>query len=192
MAQAQDGTIGVTDQDLVERFRQGDELAFNEIVGRYSSKVLTICTYYMKDPHEALDVSQEVFIKIYRGLPAFRGDSKLSTWIHTIAINTCRNHISFFRRLFSRRTELNDELVVKSSLPGPEDDVLSRERDSILRREVQALPPRFKEIVILKDLQERSYEEIGEILSINQGTVKSRLHRAREALTERLKRSKAF
>jgi len=180
------------DHELVERIKGGDSQAFDELVLRFGSKVLTICTYYLKDRHEAYDVSQEVFLKIHRGLPNFRGESKLSTWIHTIAINTCRNHVSFFRRLFSRQVELTEKLALRSSEPGPEEEVMSREREAFLKAEIHKLPAKYREIVILKDIQERSYEEIGEILEINQGTVKSRLHRAREALSERLMRTKAF
>lgn len=181
-----------SDHDLVERFKRGEEPAFDEIVRRYSSKVITICSYFLKDAHEAYDVSQEVFIKIHRGLSSFREEAKLSTWIHTIAINTCKNQMGFFRRWFSKRADIDEETMIKSTAPGPEDDAVSRERERILKDEIQKLPGKFKEIVILKDIEERSYEEIGAMLSINQGTVKSRLHRAREALAERLRRTKAF
>lgn len=181
-----------SDHDLVERFKKGEQAAFDEIVRRYSSKVLTICSYFLKDAHEAYDVSQEVFIKIHRGLVNFREEAKLSTWIHTIAINTCKNQMGFFKRWFSKRTDIDEESLIKSPAPGPEDDALVRERDRILKDEIQRLPDKFKEIVILKDIEERSYEEIGAMLEINQGTVKSRLHRAREALAERLRRTKAF
>lgn len=181
-----------SDHDLVERFKKGEQAAFDEIVRRYSSKVLTICSYFLKDAHEAYDVSQEVFIKIHRGLINFREEAKLSTWIHTIAINTCKNQMGFFKRWFSKRTDIDEESLIKSPAPGPEDDALVRERDRILKDEIQRLPDKFKEIVILKDIEERSYEEIGAMLEINQGTVKSRLHRAREALAERLRRTKAF
>lgn len=192
MVQAQ-AQIQVPDEELVTRFQRGEATAFDEVVARYSAKVLTICTYYLRDPHEARDVSQEVFLKVYRGLASFRGDAKLSTWIHTIAMNTCRNQVGWFKRWFTQRTDLDQvEVTLKSSDPGPDTQSETRERDAILRREIQNLPAKFKEIVILKDLQERSYEEIGEILAINQGTVKSRLHRAREALVERLKRTRAF
>lgn len=191
MVQAQE-SVRESDHDLVERFKKGEQPAFDEIVRRYTSKVLTICSYFLKDAHEACDVSQEVFIKIHRGLSAFREEAKLSTWIHTIAINTCKNQMGFFRRWFSRRADIDEEQMVKSPAPGPEEDAVSRERERILRTEIQKLPAKFKEIVILKDIEERSYEEIGAMLSINQGTVKSRLHRAREALAERLRRTRAF
>lgn len=181
-----------SDHDLVERFKKGEQAAFDEIVRRYSSKVLTICSYFLKDAHEACDVSQEVFIKIHRGLINFREEAKLSTWIHTIAINTCKNQMGFFKRWFSRRSDIDEEALIKSPAPGPEDDAIVRERERILKDEIQRLPEKFKEIVILKDIEERSYEEIGAMLEINQGTVKSRLHRAREALADRLRRTKAF
>ena len=191
MVQVQEA-LRESDHELVERFKRGEQPAFDEIVRRYSSKVITICSYFLKDAHEAYDVSQEVFIKIHRGLINFREEAKLSTWIHTIAINTCKNQMGFFKRWFSKRTDIDEEALIRSPAPGPEDDALVRERDRILRDEIQRLPVKFKEIVILKDIEERSYEEIGAMLEINQGTVKSRLHRAREALADRLRRTKAF
>ena len=184
--------IATTDHELVRRFKNGDQRAFDEVVMRYSSKVLTICAYYLKDSNEAYDVSQEVFLKIHRGLPQFREEAKLSTWIHTIAINTCKNQMGFFKRWFARRTGIDEEMMIRDPGPGPDEGVEARERDRILKDEIAKLPGKFKEIVILKDIEERSYEEIGAMLEINQGTVKSRLHRAREALAERLRRTKAF
>jgi len=182
----------LTDVELVQRFKIGEERVFSMIVDRYSTKVLTLCHYFMKDEHEAYDVSQEVFLKIYRGLGHFRGDAKLSTWIHTIAINTCKNKVSVFRRLFARRREFDESLNVEDGAPSPEEDAVSRERQLIVRREISLLPVKFREIIILKDIQNKSYEEIGEVLGINQGTVKSRLHRARDALGDRLRRVNAM
>lgn len=181
-----------SDADLVHRFKNGDERAYAAVVERYSQKVLTLCQYFLKDPHEAHDVGQEVFIKIYRGLKNFRGDAKLSTWIHTIAINTCKNKMSMFKRWFLRNRNLDDSVNLPDTGPSPEEDAVSRERREVVRREITRLPEKFREIIILKDIQERSYDEIGVILGLTQGTVKSRLHRARDALGERLRRAKAL
>ncbi|MBI3890150.1 MAG: RNA polymerase sigma factor [Candidatus Wallbacteria bacterium] len=144
-------------------------------------------TYYLKDSDEAYDLSQEVFLKLYRGLKNFRGEAKLSTWIHTVAINACKNRISSLRRLFFRRKSYDNDPDRYRQAPGPDEMVLRTERRAALLEEIRKLPEKFREIIILKDIQETSYEAIGQILEINDGTVKSRLHRARAALQERLK-----
>ena len=176
----------ISDLELVEEFKAGKEWAFNELVRRYSTKVLTLCTYYLKDKEQAYDVSQEVFIKIYRALERFRGASKLSTWIHTIAINTCKNKLSFWKRLTTWKKKYDEDPLVQRPANGPEDEVFRNERQQIVRREIAALPEIHRAIILLKDIQGCSYEEIGRILDITPGTVKSRLHRARDALAKRL------
>ena len=176
----------ISDLELVDEFKAGKEWAFNELVRRYSTKVLTLCTYYLKDKEQAYDVSQEVFIKIYRALERFRGASKLSTWIHTIAINTCKNKLSFWKRLTTWKKKYDEDPLVQKPANGPEDEVFRNERQQIVRREIAALPEIHRAIILLKDIQGCSYEEIGRILDITPGTVKSRLHRARDALAKRL------
>ncbi len=176
----------INDLELIEEFKAGKEWAFNELVRRYSAKVLTLCTYYLKDREQAYDVSQEVFIKIYRALDRFRGASKLSTWIHTIAINTCKNKLSFWKRLTTWKKKFDEDPLTSRPADGPEDEVFRNERQQIVRREIAALPEIHRDIILLKDIQGCSYEEIGQILDITPGTVKSRLHRARDALAKRL------
>ncbi|MBI4870319.1 MAG: sigma-70 family RNA polymerase sigma factor, partial [Candidatus Riflebacteria bacterium] len=110
-----------SDTELVERFKAGDEAAYNEIVRRYSSKVLTLCTYYLKDPDEAHDLSQEVFLKLYRGLRGFRGEAKLSTWLHTVVINACKNRMSSLRRLFFRRRSYDADPERRRQPMGPDE-----------------------------------------------------------------------
>lgn len=173
---------------LVERFQDGDESAFNEIVGLYADKVLSLCTYYLKNGEEAWDVSQEVFMKIHRGLARFRGEAKLSTWVHTITLNACRNRISSWRRLFVRKKKWDADPNARRRVETPEETFLRDERSEVVRHEIQQLRPKYRDIILLKDMQECSYEEIGEILGLAPGTVKSRLHRARDALAERLER----
>lgn len=176
-----------SDVELVERFKTGDESAFNELVRRYSSKVFTLSTYYLKDSDEAHDLSQEVFLKLHRGLKGFRGEAKLSTWIHTIVINACKNRMSSLRRLFFRRRSYDSDPERYRQPPGPEERAAGSERHAVLLEEIRKLPEKFRLIIILKDIQETSYETIGKMLNLNDGTVKSRLHRARQALQERLK-----
>ncbi len=179
-AQASDG-------DLVEQFKAGEETAYNELVRRYSSKVLTLCTYYLKDPDEAYDLSQEVFLKLHRGLKGFRGEAKLSTWIHTVAVNTCKNRLSSLKRLFFRRRSYDADPERRRLPEGPDELAIQNERNVLLMEEIRSLPEKFRTILILKDIQFESYETIGQVLNMNDGTVKSRLHRARLALQQRLK-----
>lgn len=174
------------DLELVRRFNEGDEAAFNMIVHRYSSKILTLCTYFLKKEEEAYDVAQEVFMKVHRSLERFRGDSKLSTWMHTIAVNTCKNRLSFWKRLLARRKEYEASQDVLRVPWGPEDEVERSERARLVREQILALPEKYRLVVILKDLKGLPYEEIAQILDIREGTVKSRLHRAREQLAARL------
>lgn len=176
----------VDDLALVERFKNGDETAFNGIVNRYSSKILSLAAYFLKDSEEAFDVAQEVFVKIHRSLHRFRGDSKLSTWIHTIAANTCKNRLSFWKRLTLRRKEYEKAAQVFYEPWTPHDEAEQSERVRIIRENILALPEKYRLVVILKDLQGLSYEEIAKVLEIQEGTVKSRLHRAREQLAARL------
>lgn len=183
-----DAGPGLTpDTELVARFQEGDESAFNEIVHRYSNKVMSLCTYTLKDSEEALDVSQDVFVKIHRALPRFRGDSKLSTWIHTITLNACKNRISSLRRLMARRKTWNEDPLTHTTPPGPDSSAESQEVQRIIHEEMGRLPEKFRVMIVLKDVQNISYEDIGQILGLNPGTVKSRLHRAREALSARLR-----
>lgn len=176
----------LADETLVDEFRAGREWAYNELVRRYSGKVLTLCTGFLRDREQAYDASQEVFLKIYRALPGFRGASKLSTWIHTIAINTCKNRVSFWRRLLAGRRGYDADPLVRRVHAAPDEDVLRSERARAVREAIGSLPVLHREIIVLKDLQGCSYEDIGRILGLTAGTVKSRLHRAREALSKLL------
>ena len=176
----------VTDATLVERFKAGDETAFNVIVQRYSTKVLKLSVYFLKDHNEAHDVSQEVFVKIHRSLAKFRGDSKLSTWIHTIAANCCKNKLSFWKRVTTRRKRYEEAKKVFYEPWTPHDEAEQSERVRIIRENILSLPEKYRMVVILKDLKGLSYEEIAAALDIQEGTVKSRLHRAREKLARKL------
>jgi RNA polymerase sigma-70 factor (ECF subfamily) len=174
------------DLALVDRFKNGDEMAFNLIVDRYSGKILSMASYFLKNSDDAYDVAQEVFVKIHRSLHKFRGDSKLSTWIHTIAANTCKNKLSFWKRLATRKREYEKAQKVFYQPWTPHDEVEQSERVRIIRENILALPEKYRMVILLKDLRGFSYEEIARMLQIQEGTVKSRLHRAREKLAGRL------
>ncbi len=174
------------DTELVRRFKNGEEAAFNQLVERYSQKILTLSAYFLKDSDSAHDVAQEVFVKIHRSLGKFRGDSKLSTWIHTIAVNTCKNKLSFWKRLTTRRKQYEEAQKVFYEPWTPHHEVEQSERVRIIRETIHSLPDKYRMVLILKDLKGHSYEEISVMLEVNEGTVKSRLHRGREALARKL------
>ena len=188
---------GPTDEELVRRFKRGDLSAFDEFVLRYQDRVYTFCLRWLKNPQAAEEVAQDTFIKMYRGLPRFRGESKLSTWVFRVVLNSCKNERLRLRR---RKTHQHEPLEGRRGL---EDDVPIRqlthpgagtdhgahrsEAERILNLGLNQLEEDYASIIILRDIQGMAYEEIAQILGLPKGTVKSRLHRARAALALALK-----
>jgi RNA polymerase sigma-70 factor (ECF subfamily) len=170
------------DFDLADRHRVGDETAFRELYDRFSPMVYNLCLRLAGDPSRAQDLSQEVFLRVFKGLPRYRGSSSLKTWIYSIALNHCRG------RLGRRGIELTDwDEENWSHGPadpgrGPEGDLLARDGDRRVAALLLALPVRFREAVILRDLEGLSYEEIAAVLRVRTGTVRSRIARGRERL----------
>ena len=154
---------------LVRRFLAGEERAFDELVGRYQPYVYNVCLQMLGNPSDAEDTAQNVFVAVYKALPRFRMQSKVSTWIYRIAINQC---ISWRR---GRREELPIEFEVVDSSPHFEDAEKRREMDQLL----QKLAPHYRAVLILKYYRELSYEEIADILVWSPDKVKCYLHRAR-------------
>jgi RNA polymerase sigma-70 factor (ECF subfamily) len=181
------------DDALVERARQGDRRAFDLLVLRYQQKVANLVSRYIRDPSETLDVTQEVFIKAYRALHGFRGDSAFYTWLYRIAINTAKN----FLVAQSRRPPGNDleaetaeQLEVGGRLKEygtPEHELLTEEIAATIKAAVDELPEDLRTAITLRELEGLSYEEIAEAMSCPIGTVRSRIFRAREAIDKRLK-----
>ncbi|MBQ2650880.1 MAG: sigma-70 family RNA polymerase sigma factor [Clostridia bacterium] len=178
----------MNERALVERAREGDAAAFEKLVTLYERKVYATAFRYTGNEHDAMDVSQEVFIRVFRFLNTFSLESSFSTWIYRITVNACKDHI----RKRNARAELPLELTDEESgdytveiADSTYDPVEIYERTE-LRHEIQQaiddLPPSYKEIVILRDLGGLSYDEIADTLKIEVGTVKSRLSRAREKL----------
>lgn len=178
----------MNERALVERAREGDSAAFEKLVTLYERKVYATAFRYTGNEHDAMDVSQEVFIRVFRFLNTFNLESSFSTWIYRITVNACKDHI----RKRNARAELPLELTDEESgdytveiADSTYDPVEIYERAE-LRHEIQQaiddLPPSYKEIVILRDLGGLSYDEIADNLKIEVGTVKSRLSRAREKL----------
>jgi RNA polymerase sigma-70 factor (ECF subfamily) len=171
------------DQDIVSRCRSGDREAFAELVRKYQSRVLTLATRMLDNRSEAEDIAQDIFVKVFQSLHAFRGASRLSTWLYRITVNHCLNHIR-------HRTRQQQTLVVTepqeriqgSPTNNPHKTLEQKERWALVQAKLQALSPEHRTIILLRDFEGLSYEEIADVLQLESGTVKSRLHRARMEL----------
>ena len=181
------------DLDLVARVQQGDKKAFDLLVLKYQQKVVNIISQYIRDPHECLDVAQETFIKAYRALSGFRGDSAFYTWLYRIAINTAKNHLVALGRrpprsdIEAETAELIDAGERLKDRGSPEHLLLKDEIAETVRDAIDNLPDELKTAITLRELEGLSYEEIAEAMDCPIGTVRSRIFRAREAIDNRLK-----
>ena len=181
------------DQELILRVQRGDKRAFDLLVLKYQQKVINLVSRYVRDSSEAQDVAQEAFIKAYRALPRFRGDSAFYTWLYRIAINTAKNHIvSQSRRPPSNgvETEVAEQLDVGVRLQEhatPENFLLEEEIALTVRQAIDDLPDDLRTAITLRELEGLSYEEIANTMSCPVGTVRSRIFRAREAIDAKLK-----
>ncbi len=181
------------DQALVERVQQGDKAAFDLLVRKYQQKVLNVIMRYVRDPDEAQDVAQEAFIKAYRALPRFRGDSAFYTWLYRIAINTAKNMlVSRGRRPPGSDVEVEvaEQLDSGARLKDratPESYIHEEEVMRTVKQAMDELPEDLRTAIMLRELEGMSYEEIAEAMSCPIGTVRSRIFRAREAIDKKLK-----
>jgi RNA polymerase sigma-70 factor (ECF subfamily) len=181
------------DQALVERVKRGDKSAFDVLVRKYQHKVIKLVSRYVKDPEEALDVSQEAFIKAYRALPNFRGDSAFYTWMYRIAINTAKNYlVAQGRRLPSVDVEAQEAEQFEGETPlkeyaTPESLMRRDEIEQTIFTTIEKLPEDLKTAITLREIEGLSYEEIAEAMACPVGTVRSRIFRAREAIDKSLK-----
>lgn len=181
------------DRDLVARVQNGDKRAFDILVRKYQHKIVKLISRYVHDPHEALDVAQETFIKAYRALPRFRGDSAFYTWIYRIAINTAKNHlVSQDRRppdadIDAVEAEQFSGVTQLRELDTPERLLLKSEIEQTILRAVEELPEDLRTAITLRELEGMSYEEIAQTMSCPVGTVRSRIFRAREAIDGKLR-----
>ena len=180
------------DQELVERVQRGDKKAFDLLVLKYQRKVVNLVSRYVRNQSEALDVTQEAFIKAYKALPKFRGDSAFYTWIYRIAINTAKNHIVAQGRrppgsdLDAGTAEQMDIGVRLQENTTPENQLLQNEIAETVRDAIEDLPEDLKTAITLRELEGLSYEEIANAMSCPVGTVRSRIFRARDAINTKL------
>lgn len=184
---------------LVERLMQRDEQAFNALVRAYEGRIFGLILRMIGNRAEAEDLAQEVFVQVFMAIGSFRGESKLSTWIYRIAVNLCKNRSKYLRARHAGDEEQLDSVNERvSSTPAhrptisdiarPDAMVEGREVERIVRAAIYELEPSFRECLVLRDIEDLSYDEIEAITGLPEGTVKSRIHRARGQLKEIVER----
>ena len=179
----------MTDADdlrLLERLRRRDERAFTEFVQLHQARVFRIVRRFVRDDAEAEDVAQEVFVSVWKAIGDFRGESKLSTWLYRIATNHVKNRVQYLKRRGAGQQDSYDEGEGGGALPsavaGPEEALDGKRAEERLDAALRALDEEQRMLVVLRDVENLTYEEIQEVTGLPEGTVKSRLHRARKEL----------
>ncbi len=182
-----------TDLELVRRIQSGDPSAFNVLVLKYQQKVINLISRYIHDSHIAEDIAQEAFIKAYKGMENFRGDSAFYTWLYRIAINTAKNHlVTTSRRLPTSDIDANEaeqysEADALRDAGSPERIVLKDELQLAISESIEELPDDLRTAITLREIEGMSYEEIAETMNCPIGTVRSRIFRAREAVERKIR-----
>ena len=182
------------DQQLVERVQRGDKHAFDLLVSKYQRKLGRLISRFVKDPAEAEDVTQDAFIKAYRALPGFRGESAFYTWLYRIGINTAKNHLLANKRrpptstpFDSEESESFEEAGLLREVNTPENELMSKQVVDVVQTSLQQLPEDLRSALTLREIEGLSYEEIATVMNCPIGTVRSRIFRAREAVAENLR-----
>jgi len=190
----QRGELG-TDKQLVERVQLGDKRAFDLLVLKYQHRIIKLVTRYVRDPSDSMDVAQDAFLKAYRALPNFRGDSAFYTWLYRIAINTAKNYLTAQSRRpqeaeLGNNTEDGEQFDFESTLRDyetPESLLLTDEIQQTIANTIDELPDDLRMAINLREIEGLSYEEIAEVMACPIGTIRSRIFRAREAIDNSLK-----
>jgi RNA polymerase sigma-70 factor (ECF subfamily) len=182
------------DQQLVERAQRGDKRAFEMLVAKYQRKLGRLLSRFIRDAAEVEDVTQEAFIKAYRALPSFRGDSAFYTWLYRIGINTAKNYLVAMGRRAPTTTEFDSEEAENfedgdqlRDVNTPEAELMSKQIATTVNETMQALPEELRTAITLREIEGLSYEDIASIMNCPIGTVRSRIFRARETISERLR-----
>ncbi len=185
-----------SEKRLIALLAQRNEAAFEELVRQYSPTVYNLAYRMMGNAAEAEDISQEIFITVFKRIHTFRGDSSLSTWLYRVTINHCKNRIKYLsRRHEHQKREYEDERTMHSSadrtvagsVHRPDEMVEAMQMERIIQRTLEDLDEDHRTILVLRELEGMSYEQIGEIMKLEAGTVKSKLHRARSTFMKRMK-----
>jgi RNA polymerase sigma-70 factor (ECF subfamily) len=191
------GMTTLRERMLIRRLQQRDERAFSEIVRLYQHKVYNLIYRMVGNREEAEDVAQEVFVTVFKHIETFRGDAKLSTWLYRIATNHTRNRLKYLgRRAHNSTSELDEaaerELAgtqpssMRPQIAGPDAVLEGLQLERVVQEGIALLEPEHREVLVLRDVESLSYDEIASITGVAEGTVKSRLHRARLALKEHM------
>ncbi|MDH5483883.1 MAG: RNA polymerase sigma factor RpoE [Gammaproteobacteria bacterium] len=181
------------DQALVERVQQGDKRAFDILVLKYQQRIINLVSRFVRNSDEVQDVAQEAFIKAYRALKNFRGDSAFYTWMYRIAINTAKNYlVSSGRRVTTSAVDAQDAEQYDSGdwlreYATPERELLAEEIKQVINKTIVELPDDLKDAITLREMEGLSYEDIAEVMDCPIGTVRSRIFRAREAIDIKLR-----
>ena len=181
-----------TDAQLVRRVQKGDKGAFDLLVLKYQHKIVNLVMRYVRDPDQALDITQEAFLKAYRALPRFRGDAAFYTWMYRIAVNTAKNYLAAQRRRpMDVELDLQDpeqyELHAKlKDIDTPEAVNIGNELQATVERAFASLPEDLRTAIVLREIDGMSYEEIAETMECPVGTVRSRIFRARDAISKKI------
>lgn len=182
------------DQQLVERAQRGDKHAFELLIIKYQRRLARLISRFVRDGTEVEDVTQEAFVKAYRALPGFRGESAFYTWLYRIGINTAKNYLLAFKRrvptttIFdSEEAESFEEASLLREVDTPENELMSKQVVSVVNSSLEQLPDDLRIALTLREIEGLSYEEIADVMNCPIGTVRSRIFRAREAIAENLR-----
>lgn len=182
------------DQQLVERVQRGDKHAFDLLVSKYQRKLGRLISRFVRDPAEAEDVTQEAFIKAYRALSGFRGESAFYTWLYRIGINTAKNYLLANKRRAPTSTPFDvedaesfEDAGLLHEVSTPENELMSKQVVNVVQASLQQLPEDLRSALTLREIEGLSYEEIASVMNCPVGTVRSRIFRAREAVAENLR-----
>jgi RNA polymerase sigma-70 factor (ECF subfamily) len=183
----------ITDKEIIERVKNGDKKAYDLLVLKYQQRVINLISRFVKNHADALDISQETFIKAYKALPNFRGESAFYTWLYRIAVNTAKNHLTVQSRKITKsdydvteieQIEGNMSLTEQTT---PENLLIKDELQDIVLNTIENLPEDLKSAIMLREIEGLSYEEIAAVMECPVGTVRSRIFRARETIDNKIK-----
>lgn len=182
------------DQQLVERAQRGDKHAYELLVAKYQRRLARLISRFVRDAGEVEDVTQEAFIKAYRALPTFRGESAFYTWLYRIGINTAKNYLLALKRRTPTSTQFDaeeaegfEEAGLLQEVSTPENELMSKQMVEVVNSSLQQLPDDLRTALTLREIEGLSYEEIADVMNCPIGTVRSRIFRAREAIAENLR-----